>query len=371
MTERRIGYVVSDLRRIGPTNQTLNIIRYSGAIANCVVFTLFEESSDTLIDEYYKAGIKVVCLHLSRKAILFKGVKILCEALRGEGIKFVHSYGTFPDTVSHYACRKIKIEHIITLRNFPMEEMTTRMNYFLGLCVANLVLYVLKHSKHVICCSKSIQKKMEETYHWSHLTSIQNGVDFNKFHLYDKAGVREELGASADDVIFIATGSMIPRKHIDETADAFLKAELPGNYKLWFLGDGNLLDGFKKKYAEKENITFWGKQKDVAKFLSAADVFVSSSESEGMPNAVLEAISCKLPVYLSDIPQHLEVFESLPNCGKAYELGNRDALAELFKTTADDEIAQMKKATEKLYSSNFTMENMGKLYREFYDRVIG
>ncbi len=366
----KIGYVVADLKRVGPTNQTLNIIRYSGAIENCVVITLFDESNDTQIEEYLDLGIDVKCLHLSRKTALINGAQVLKKALAENDVNIVHSWGTFADIISFYACKKANIKHMLTLRNFPVEEMTTRMNYFLGMAVALFDLHILKNCKNVVCCSKSIKKKMEDTYGWTHLSSIQNGVDFNKFSVRQKDTVRNELGVEKDDRIFISTGSMIPRKRIHETAEAFVKANLPSNVKLWFLGDGNLLESLKEKYKSNKNICFLGKQSDVAYFLSAADVFVSSSESEGMPNAVLEAISCKLPVYLSDIPQHLEVLDAVENCGISYKLGNTDELAMLFVNTDDNKILDMSTATENLLSSDLTMENMGRKYERCYQRIL-
>lgn len=365
----KIGYVVADLKRIGPTNQTLNIIRYSGAIQNCVVITLFEESEDTQIKEYLDLGIKVECLHLSRKSVFLNGVRTLCKKIREQQIDIVHSWGTFADITAHYACEKLDMKHIITLRCFPMEDMTTRMNHVLGTALAKFDLYILKNSKYVVACSNSIKQKMETTYPWAKLDAIQNGVDFNKFQKRDKLEARKELGINDDTIIFISMGSMIPRKRIEETADGFINAKKDYSAVLWFLGDGMLLDDMRGKYSNNDDIIFWGKQSDVVSYLSAADVFVSSSESEGMPNAVLEAIACELPVFLSDIPQHLEVFDSIPGCGKAYKLGKVRDLTELIEQLTNDEILRMRDATQKLSISDFTMEKMGKKYAVYYDTI--
>ena len=114
----KIAYVVADLKRVGPTNQTLNIIRFSGAIKNCIVFTLFDESEDTLINEYYNHGIKVVCLHLSRKTALFTGVSLLSQKLKEYEVDFVHSWGTFADIISHYTCKKVRDEACYNIKKF-------------------------------------------------------------------------------------------------------------------------------------------------------------------------------------------------------------------------------------------------------------
>lgn len=361
----RIGYVVADLKRIGPTNQTLSIIRYSGAVKNCVVFTLFEESGDTLIEEYKSFGIRIVCLNLSRKTVLIKGANTLRKALLEEKVCIAHSWGTYADIVTYYAIKRLDVNHIITLRNFPVEEMTTRMNYAVGMCVAKLDLHILKNCRNVIACSNSIKKKMEDTYHWTHIKSIQNGVDFNKFERGDRVALREKLGVPDKDIIFISTSSIIPRKRINETAEAFLQAKKNHHMQLWFFGDGSLLDEMRGKY-EHGGIRFWGKQDSVTEFLSVADVFVSSSESEGLPNAVLEAVACEVPVYLSDIPQHLEILESIPGCGKSYELGNIGKLSELIESTDAATLIPLREATMYLRSSELTMENMGKKYQCVY-----
>lgn len=367
--KNKIAYVMADLRRVGPTNQTLNIIKYSGAIQNCIVVTLFEEKDDTQIQEYIDNDIEIVCLNLNRYSALLSGVGALRKILKENNVKLVHSYGTFADLISHYACKTLLIKHVVTLRNFPMEDATTRMNYFIGFIVAQIVLFTLKRCKNIVACSNTIRDKMNQTYSWANVYSIQNGVDFYKFTKIERSIARKELGISENKIIFISTGSLIKRKRIDETINAFLSLRDNSNKQLWILGDGLLLEKFKKTYSKYNKINFFGKQANVIKYLSAADVFVSSSESEGMPNAVLEAVACGLPVYLSDIPQHREILDNVLGVGELYELGNVNALGMLFQNTAIDNISVMKRNTVKLRDSSLTMENMGKKYGEYYKKI--
>jgi glycosyltransferase involved in cell wall biosynthesis len=55
-------------------------------------------------------------------------------------------------------------------------------------------------------------------------------------------------------------------------------------------------------------VKFMGYRNDVLEIMRGARGFVSLSLHEGMPNTVLEAASCHLPLLLSDIPEHRSLF---------------------------------------------------------------
>ncbi len=57
----------------------------------------------------------------------------------------------------------------------------------------------------------------------------------------------------------------------------------------------------------QSNVTFWGQQLEVARFFSAADVFVMSSVSEGLPMSLLQAFSIGLPAIVTDVGGMAEV----------------------------------------------------------------
>ena len=97
--------------------------------------------------------------------------------------------------------------------------------------------------------------------------------------------------------------------------------------------------------------------------LNLADAFVSSSETEGLPLAVLEAISTGKFVYLSDIPQHREILEEYPYAGKLYHLGKIEELTKLLQIACDD----IKKSnTISLVGTNFDIGIMSERYKNYY-----
>lgn len=86
---------------------------------------------------------------------------------------------------------------------------------------------------------------------------------------------------------------------------------LNGKVKLQILGRDGAATSNLKEYIRKNelenDIEFCGYLKDINPVVLNADVYVSSSLFEGLPGSVIEAMSLKKPLLLSDIPEHREV----------------------------------------------------------------
>lgn len=365
MDNIRIAYVVADLKRVGPTNQTLNIIKNSKYKDSSIVITLFEEiENDTMIEEYKKNNIRIICLNLDRITFILMGQSKLAKILKEKNINIVHSYGVKPDCICNKVCKKLKINHIITLRNYPKEDILTRMNFIKGRVALHSHLKALLDCKNVICCSKTICTKMSNDYPQKNFSYIQNGVDIERYKKVDdktKIQLRKKYFFDNNKSIFISTGSFIPRKRIEETIKGFITSNIDDT--LLLLGNGNLFNELKDKYKDKYNVVFYGKSSNVVEFLQLSDYFISSSESEGLPNGVIEAISCGLPVILSNIPQHIEILDEVKGAGISYELGNYTELSSIIKDkknlVCDSDIT----------NSSFSMNRMSSKYVDYYTKV--
>lgn len=121
-----------------------------------------------------------------------------------------------------------------------------------------------------------------------------NGVDEGKFRPLDKAACRKELGLPEDAFIVVYTGAFTANKGADRLNQALKDCE---NVYALFLGQGPLAP-------DCGRVLFQGRvaNDNVAKYLNAADVFVLPTRGEGCCNAIVEALSCGLPVISSDLP---------------------------------------------------------------------
>lgn len=131
---------------------------------------------------------------------------------------------------------------------------------------------------------------------------IPNGVNIEFFQPYDKKEARQRLGLALDSKYAIFCGHFDERKGPLRVLSAIKSTGIKGI----FLGSNG------PDVPTGDEVAFAGAVKncDVPLYLSACDVFVLPSRSEGMSNAVLEAMSCCIPVVVSDMPFNTDFIKS-------------------------------------------------------------
>lgn len=106
------------------------------------------------------------------------------------------------------------------------------------------------------------------------------------------------------DNIIVNVSRLVNGKGLDSLIRIFASLK-PKDWCLQILGDGPLrgrLEQLAKELGISDKVHFAGFQKDVAKYLSKASVFSFASESEGFPNALLEAMCSGLACISFDCP---------------------------------------------------------------------
>ena len=104
--------------------------------------------------------------------------------------------------------------------------------------------------------------------------------------------------------IFLAVGRLTYQKGFDTLIHSFKKSKLyKKGWKLIILGEGKDELYLKKIVKEKKLeklVIFYGFRQNIIDYYKKAKIFVLSSRYEGMPNALLEAISYNIPTIISD-----------------------------------------------------------------------
>lgn len=131
---------------------------------------------------------------------------------------------------------------------------------------------------------------------------IPNGVDTGRFApvtWQEKHALRARLGLAGDPIV-VFSGRLAPEKRVDQLLAIWPRVRnLHPDALLLILGDGGEKENLKKLAGP--GVVFPGRVDQVAPYLQAADLFVLPSATEGLSNALLEALSCGLASIATDV----------------------------------------------------------------------
>lgn len=126
--------------------------------------------------------------------------------------------------------------------------------------------------------------------------TIHDGVA-QQVQTNSRASIRQELGIAADAPLIGSLGRLVKQKRYDRLVRAC--ATLPADVHCVIAGGGAdtaSLEDLAREMGIQDRIHFAGFRSDTAALLTALDVFVVSSDFEGMANAMLEAMAAGVPV---------------------------------------------------------------------------
>ena len=142
---------------------------------------------------------------------------------------------------------------------------------------------------------------------------------------------------------------------------------------LWIVGDGperTSLRRLSSELALGDAVRLFGEQGDVGPYLRAADVFVLSSVSEGLPISLLEAMAVGLPAIVTDVGGMPEVIR-LSGAGRTVPAGEAEPLAAAIVefAAARGRLGELGQRAALCYARHFTPERMADDYVKLYERL--
>ncbi|WP_152020518.1 glycosyltransferase [Aliarcobacter butzleri] len=186
----------------------------------------------------------------------------------------------------------IKHETIINERAMPSLQYEYGINGKI-----NKILIKTLYPRACLCLSNSYGNMMD-------LKNNFNVVKIEYIHnLFDIETIEElskkDIEFQKKRFTFVTVGRLDSGKN----HKLLIEAVKDFNADLWIIGDGELKEGLQKYINElnlNDKVYLLGKKENPFSFLSKADCFVFSSNYEGFPNVLVEALACGLPIISTD-----------------------------------------------------------------------
>lgn len=217
-------------------------------------------------------------------------------------------------------------------------------------------------------CKKSSEEILENGFLKETLVEIPNGIDTSKF-LGDTFRGRKNIR----NIAYV--GRLDSYKGVNYLLAGFKELlSKVDNIKLTIVGSGpdeSLLRNMAKDLGIMDNVSFKGRREDIFSELCSADIFVLPSLSEGMPNVLLEAMACELPVVATYVGGNSDLIKDRHN---GLLIPPKDSISlskALLELLEDYELVQrLGKEARKTVKENYSMDHVVDKYVELYSRLV-
>jgi sugar transferase (PEP-CTERM/EpsH1 system associated) len=286
----------------------------------------------------------------------------------GADIVQTHNWGTVLEGL--LAAKLVHIRGVIHAERGTIEDKP---------CNIVLQKYLWSLANQVLSVSEIHRRKVTDIVGFPHerIKAIVNGVDTEKFSPRPaiKKDMRAKLGLKRDSLCIGTVGSLRTVKN-QMMLIRVCKTILPhfDQVEVLIVGEGSLKTELIQEVSTlgfAEKIHFSGIKTNIPEIMNTLDIFVLPSLSEGMPNTVLEAMSCGVPVIATSVGGVPEVIED-EETGILIESQDEDALAMALKELIENQEKRLHLGIEgrKRVLSKFSLERMVSEYQLLYESLL-
>jgi glycosyltransferase involved in cell wall biosynthesis len=341
-----------------------------------------------LADEYGQRGLpQLVCLRKDGW---------LAEEVRRRGLPLeIRPLGRLPDLGWLRELRQLVRAYKVTAihaHEFAMNIRAAMLAKYLGLPSVATVhgkgYYTDKLSRrlayrgaswmsNIVAVSEDIRNQLVNLVGISphRVSMIPNGVDTERFRFdaEKRSAIRSQLGVGLDQLLIGSIGSYYPVKGHKFLVEAMKRVVVNGRtVKLVMAGQGPLAGELREQVNEnnlKENVQIVGYIDDTPGLLSALDIFVMPSLSEGLPLALLEAAANGRCIVASKVGGIPEIITDNEN-GILVSPGDVDALAGALARALNEPERRkaLGKCAEKIAQNSWSIRRTADLYLALLQR---
>jgi glycosyltransferase involved in cell wall biosynthesis len=338
-------------------------------------------TSQERVDEFRKElehnGIQTFHIPVPRSMSAIKDIirsyTLMKKLCKEHNYQIVHCHSPIGGVVARMACRSV--------RKFGTNVIYTAhgFHFFKGASIKNWLLFypVEKYSaKYTDILITINQEDLSTAKNFSSEKVVYVpgiGVHTEEFKnvQVDRKKKRAEFGFTDHDFVFMSTGQISKRKN-QEVIIRALSLIKEKRVKYLIIGFGELEDKLKqlvKKLKVEDRVVFAGYRKDVKEILHAVDGFAFPSLQEGLPVALMEAMSVGLPVVCSNIRGNVDLIEN-GRGGYIYDHNDYLGFSEGMKQIIEGQNITTMKYINQSTIRRFDVTNVNNEMKKIYSSVF-
>ena len=175
------------------------------------------------------------------------------------------------------------------------------------------------------------------------------------------------------DNVILSVGRLDENKNQKLLIEAFGNLN-PTNWKMILVGDGILRENYRKLVKDlgiEHRVEFVGNVQNIWDYYNQAKIFAFTSNSEGFPNSLLEAMSFGLPCISTDCPSGPSEIIINDENGYLIEVNNVEQLEDrLFKLMNNQEICNQFSRNAILTAKKFSMVEVKKIWDVLIQKLL-
>ncbi|MBI5898641.1 MAG: glycosyltransferase family 4 protein [Rhodocyclales bacterium] len=274
----------------------------SGLIARGHAVSIACPAHARLATEATRYGVPVTPLPIEFKTLA--GLRALRRHLAATRPDVVNTHSSADSWLVALACA--------TLSESPAIVRTRHISAPVSANFANRWLY--RQAAHVATTGESLRRHLVETLGLdpAQVLSVPTGIDTQRFAPADKAGAKVAVGLDPQHRHLGIVATLRSWKGHLFLLDAFAQLARP-DLRLVIVGEGPMRGPIEEKIAALglgERVILAGQRSDPERWLQALDVFcLPSYANEGVPQAILQAMLCALPIVTTPVGAILEAVD--------------------------------------------------------------
>ncbi|MCK4102781.1 glycosyltransferase [Acinetobacter radioresistens] len=309
--------------------------------------------------------ISIEKINLNNLSSLIPAYLKLIKIVKSYQPDIVHSHMVHANLVARTARLFISIKKLICTAHSSNEGGVIRM-----------LLYRITHSLSEVTTNVSEDARINfenlKAVPKDSMLTIVNGIDLNKFKFIKEARGNFIKNFSLDRSIkiILAVGRFNEAKNYKNLLISIdlLRKNNTLNFKLFIAGDGEqryLIEELIRELKLKEYVILLGRREDIPELMSSCDVFVLSSDYEGLPTVLIEALACQAQIVTTKVSGALDIVNKY---GTIVPIGDSYALSQGLKYVLEN--CDSKNIEGSLYvQEKFNLINISELWLNLYKGI--